>query len=135
MVWVILAAIGVPLWLCAIALLTLVFRNRSLRKRAGNLPVRMRPEAGKRWRPGHAIWVSDVFVWRGSPAAWKEELLRVTGASVRSAADHERRQLHRIGEDPVIASLVLDGGGTLDVAARSEHTRDLLGPFRGGSAA
>jgi hypothetical protein len=35
--------------------------------------------AGKRrWTRGHAIWVSDVFAWRGSPAAWNEELLWVT---------------------------------------------------------
>ncbi|HET6642015.1 MAG TPA: hypothetical protein VFG93_01955 [Gaiellaceae bacterium] len=91
--------------------------------------MRMRPEGGKRWTPGHAIWVSDVFVWRGSPAAWKEELLRVVGASVRSAADDERRHLHRIGEDPVIASLALAEGGTVAVAARRDDSATLLGPF------
>ena len=127
MVWVILAALGVPLWLCAIALLTLVFRNRSLRKRPGNVPVRVR-RAG-RARAGHAVWISDVFVWRGSPAAWKEELEQVSSASLRPANDDERGDLHRIGDDPVIASLTLVDGGTIQVAARREHGAAVLGPF------
>lgn len=128
MVWVILAALGVPLWLCAIALLTLVFRNRSLRKRPGNVPVRVRRAAG-RARAGHAVWISDVFVWRGSPAAWKEELEQVSSASLRPANDDERGELHRIGDDPVIASLTLVDGGTIQVAARREHGAAVLGPF------
>jgi hypothetical protein len=36
MIWVILAAVGVPLWLIAIALITLLLRNRTLRHRPGN---------------------------------------------------------------------------------------------------
>lgn len=129
MVWVILAAVGVPLWLCAIALLTLVFRNRSLRKRPGNVPVRVRRGEAGRARAGHAVWISDVFVWRGSPAAWKEELEQVSSASLRPANEDERGGLHRIGDDPVIASLTLGDGGTIQVAARREHAAALLGPF------
>jgi hypothetical protein len=41
-IWAILAMLGVPLWLCAIAILVLVFRNRGLRKRALNIPMRLR---------------------------------------------------------------------------------------------
>ena len=128
MVWVILAAIGVPLWLCAIAVLTLVFRNRALRKRPGNVPVRVSQRA-RRARPGHAVWISDVFVWRGSPAAWKEELEQVSSASFRPAGEDERGDLHRLGDDPVIASLTPVDGGTIQVAARREHAAALLGPF------
>jgi len=38
-IWAILALLGVPLWLCAIAILLLVFRNRGLRKRAADIPM------------------------------------------------------------------------------------------------
>jgi hypothetical protein len=47
--WAILAVLGVPLWLCAIGILTLVMRNRELRKRPGNVPVRVRPAGKTRW--------------------------------------------------------------------------------------
>lgn len=75
MVWAILAALGVPLWLCAAGTGIQLFRNRSLRKRRGDVPVRMCTAPGKRWHRGHAVWVHNLFVLRGSPAAWKEAWL------------------------------------------------------------
>ena len=128
MIWAILAIIGIPLWLIAIALLTLVFRNRKLRKRPGNIPVRVLQPGKKRWTPGHGLWVSDVFAWRGSPAAWKEDLLQVSGVSIHSADPQELEKLHRLGDDPVVASFALDDGATLKVAARREHQSKLAGP-------
>lgn len=129
MIWVILAAIGVPLWLCALGILALVFRNRKLRRRPGNIPVRVLWPGKERWTAGHGIWVSDVFAWRGSPAAWIEDLQQVSEASHRPADSDENKKLHRIGDDPVIASLTLADGRTLKVAARREHGRLLLGPY------
>ena len=38
-VWAILVLPGVPLWLCATAILLLVFRNRGLRQRAADIPM------------------------------------------------------------------------------------------------
>ena len=69
MIWAILALLGVPLWLCALGILTAVVQNRKLRKRYGDIPVGVRGPGKKRWTRGHAIWVSDVFAWRGTPAA------------------------------------------------------------------
>ena len=128
-IWAILVLIGVPLWLIAIALLLMFFRNRKLRKRPGNMAVRVLPAGKKRWTAGHGIWVSDVFAWRGSPAAWNEDLLEVSGVSLQSANPEERKKLHRIGDDPVVASLALADGATLQVAARPEHRATLAGPF------
>jgi hypothetical protein len=129
MIWVILAAVGVPLWLCALAILTLVMRNRALRARPGNVPVRVRAEGKSRWMPGHGLWVHDVFAYRGSPAAWKEGLVCVTAVSERPADAEERKHLRRIGDEPVIATLTVDDGGRLDVAARASDARTLLGPY------
>jgi len=134
MIWVILAAIGVPLWLCAIALLTLVMRNRALRARPGNVPVRVRAEGKRRWVPGHGVWVSDVFAYRGSPAAWKEGLDRVSAASARPAATEEAKHLRRIGDQPMIATFTVDDAGAtrqIDVAARATDIEVLLGPYAG----
>jgi hypothetical protein len=138
MIWAILALLGVPLWLCAIAILTLVLRNRELRKRPGNIPVRIRPPGKTRWIPAHALWVSDVLAYRGAPAAWKEGLFRVTAASERPADAEERKHLRRIGDDPVIATLTGEDGETprqIDLAARSSDALTLLGPYAANAVA
>jgi hypothetical protein len=128
-IWAILVLLGIPLWLCAIGILTVVFQNRRLRKRPGNVPVRVLRPGKRRWTSGHGVWVSDVFAWRGSPAAWREDLVQVSGASARTADVEERKKLHRIGDQPVIATFELDEGGTLEVATGAEHRSGLLGPY------
>ncbi len=130
MIWALLALIGVPLWLCAIAITILVFRNRALRKRYGNIPVRILRSGKKRWTRAHAIWVSDVFAWRASPASWNEGLEQVTDVSLHEQVEAQTaKKLHRLGDSPVVASLTLVGGAVIDVAARTEHSSALMGPF------
>ncbi|HEY6397392.1 MAG TPA: hypothetical protein VIX82_08075 [Solirubrobacteraceae bacterium] len=129
MIWAILAALGVPLWLCAAAILTLILRNRALRRRPGNVPVRIRRAGKTRWSPGHGVWIHDVFAFRGLPAAWKEALVWATAASWRPASEHERAKLHRIGDKPIVVTLTLEAGETIELATRPEHKSDLLGPF------
>ena len=129
MIWAILIALGVPLWICAIGILMLLFNNRKLRKRYGDVPVRVRRPGKKRWTRGHAIWVSDVFAWRGSPAAWNEELVWVSDATPRAADPEERKKLRRLGDKPAIATLVTADGETVVVAAAPERASALLGPF------
>jgi hypothetical protein len=129
MIWAILAAVGVPLWLCAAGILTLLLRNRALRARPGNVPVRFRRSNKNRWIPGHGVWIHDVFAYRGLPAAWKEALVWGTDAAVRVADDQERQKLHRIGDEPVIVTVSLAEGGTIELATRAELKDRLLGPF------
>jgi hypothetical protein len=130
MVWAILALLGVPLWLCALGIGALVFRNRALRKRPGNIPVRVLRPGKKRWTRGHAVWVSDVFTWRASPASWTEGIAQVTDASLHeSIAPETMKKLHRLGDSPSVASLTLAGGEMIEVAARQDDRTALLGPF------
>lgn len=130
MIWLLLAALGVPLWFCAAAIGTLAVRNRKLRVRAGDVPVRRRLAGRSRWGRGHGVWISDVFVFRGSPAAWSESLLWVRTATIRPVADAaEARKLRRLGEGPVIAVLTGDGGERVEFAANAAHAIDLLGPL------
>ena len=134
MIWAVLIALGVPLWLCAAGILTLVFRNRSLRKRPGNIPCKFRPGDKKRWTSGHGVWVSDVFAWAGSTAPWKSELAWVAALATRPADEEERKKLRRLGDSPLIASLALAEGGTVELAAKPEHRVGLLGPFAESAA-
>jgi len=129
MIWALLALVGVPLWLCALGILALVYRNRSLRRRHGDITVRVQRTGKTRWTRGHAIWVSDVFAWRGSPAAWREDLVRVVGAHARTATPEERKALNRLGDGPVVATLTTDQDDVLRVAVSAEHRSALSGPF------
>ena len=129
MVWALLVIVGVPLWLIAVGIALLVIRNRAVRKRPGNVPVRLRPSGYARWHTGHAVWVHDVFAFRGSPASWKEMLVWAVGASSRPATADEKRKLRRIGDDPIVVTLALHPQGALQVATRSEHAATLLAPF------
>jgi hypothetical protein len=122
-----LALLGVPLWFCAIAISVLLLRNRSLRKRRGNIPARIRMAPGKRWIRGHGLWVHDVWAFRGSPAAWNEKLVWVTGAHVRATTDEEAKKLHRLDERPVIAMLQTEEG-TIEIAGEPRITRFFSAP-------
>ena len=128
MIWAILFLLGVPLWLCAAGILVLILNNRKLRTRYGNIPVRVKRPGKDRWTRGHAIWVSDVFAWRGSPAAWNEDLRHVIGVTIRAPDPAERKKLHRLADDPAIATMAVEGE-TLEVATDTEHRSALRGPF------
>jgi hypothetical protein len=129
MVWAMLALLGVPLWLCALGIFALVYRNKSLRQRHGDIPVRVQRAGKTRWTRGHAVWVSDVFAWRGSPAAWSEDLFQVVDVRVGALEPEELKNLHRLGDDPAVATLTPDMGEPVRVAVASEHRAALLGPY------
>jgi len=129
MIWIILAALGVPLWLCAIGIIVVLTNNRKLRTRYGDIPVRVRRPGKKRWTRGHAIWVSDVFAWRGSPAAWNEELYHVITITVRPATADEQHTLRHLGDSVSIATIATPDGQPVEVAAVEEQRTALIGPF------
>lgn len=129
MIWAILVVVGVPLWLCAIGILVVARRSRRLRSRNDNIPVRvLRPE-GTRGRRGNGIWVSDVFAWRGRPAAWEDDLFHAVGGHDRDAAPAELRALRRLGADCAVVEFSGPDGETLTVAAVGTLRQSLLGPF------
>jgi hypothetical protein len=129
MIWAILALLGVPLWICAGAVLYLLLNNRKLRKRLGDIPVRVKQPGSTRWKRGHAIWVSDVLAWRGSPAAWEEELIQVASLEMRSPDIEEAKKLRRLGDEFRIARVRSAQGVTYEVATGGEHGRALVGRF------
>jgi len=129
MIWAILALLGVPLWLCALGIAALVFRSRSLSHRVDNVAVRVLRPGHDRWRRGNGIWVANVFAWRGSPAAWAEDLVPVTSLVVRPATDDERTHLRRLGDEPVVAVLTSSAHETITVAAAARDRTALQGPY------
>lgn len=134
-IWALLAFVGVPLWLCALGIFALVYRNRGLRKRHGDIPARLLRPGRSRWTRGHAIWVSDVLAWRSSPAAWNEYLEQVVEASVRDASAAEKKALRGLGDEPVVGTMANSDGAVLLVATTRDNASELLGPFAVGSGA
>jgi hypothetical protein len=128
-IWAILALLGVPLWLCAIAILVLVVRNRGLRKRAADIPMRLRVDPKGRWHRGHGLWVHDVLAFRGSPAAWNEGLLWVTGVTTRELTSEESHKFRRL-DHPVAVTLTVGDGPDADAVAPRQALELLLGPAR-----
>jgi hypothetical protein len=128
-IWIILAALGVPLWLCAIGILVLVFRNRSLRKRGADIPMRLRVDAKGRWIRGHGLWVHDVLGFRGSPAAWNEALLWAASGTTRELTTEEAHKFRRLDQPVAAAFTAADGPGFEAVTTR-QHLPLLLGAFQ-----
>ena len=128
MTWLILALLGIPLWLCAIALIALVLRKRS-RKHSRGIAVRVRSEPGKRWVSGRATWINDMFVFSARPAVLRERAVWVTGAQARVASPEEVRALRRVAADPIVGIFALADGRRIQVAAAPRHAQALLGPY------
>jgi hypothetical protein len=131
MIWAILALLGVPLWLCAVAITVLVLRNRAVRHRHDDMPVRRRFPGKKHWTRGHAIWIHEVLAFRASPAAWKESLLWVTAATMRHAEPSERHRLRGLGPEPIVVTVTDDEGLEVEFATDAEHAQ-ALGMIGGG---
>jgi hypothetical protein len=127
-IWAILALLGVPLWLIAIGIASIVYRNRALHARENNIAVRLRRVGEKRWKRGNAVWTHDVFCFRGLPAAWSEALLWVCTASTNDPAGDDIHKLRRMKE-PSIALFTCPDGETVEVAANGADRRLLLGPL------
>jgi hypothetical protein len=129
MIWAILIFLGVPLWVCAAGIFTVIHRNRALRNRPGNVPVRVLKSGSTRWTRGHGLWISDVFAWRGSPAAWSEGLMHVVALDIAAAEPAEQKRLPRLGDAPVVATMTTAEQATVKVAVAGENRSAVLGPF------
>ena len=133
MIWALLAFVGVPLWLCAAGIFMLLYRNRGLRHRPGNVPVRRHLPGKRRWSRGHGVWVSDVFAFRGSPAAWQESLLDAKGVTRRTPTEDETKKLRRLAE-PTVVTIVDGRHGMVEFATTANAESTLLGPFASQTA-
>ena len=82
----------------------------------------------KRWTSGHGVWVSDVQR-RGEASSPVP-----VGLATRPADEEEGKKLRRLGDLPLIASLALAEGCTVEVAAKRKDRAGLLGPFAESAA-
>jgi hypothetical protein len=136
MIWVVLAALGVPLWLVVGALAASLWSRRTFKRAPGTFPAKVRVRAGAvagvdaRWsrRPVHARWVHDVLLVHHGLALVRSDALaaaNVTGPLIGREPD----EITHLGVSPVVLTLHLDDGTTTELAGRAADQDLLVGPY------
>jgi hypothetical protein len=138
MVWILLAALGVPVWLVVGALAAGLWSRRAFKRAPGVFPAKLRVEAGEvpgfktSWPRGaaYARWVHDVLLVHRGLALVRNNVLAVAGANGPLVVGGPE-EITRLGPSPVVLSLTLDGGATVELAGRSEDRDAVVGPYPG----
>jgi hypothetical protein len=136
MIWVLLAALGVPLWLVIGALAASLWSRRTFKRAPGTFPAKVRVSAGApagvdaRWprRPFYVRWVHDVVLVHHGLALVRTDALpvaNVTGPLIEG----EPAEITRLGPSPIVLTLHLDDGTTTELAGRTEDRDLLVGPY------
>jgi hypothetical protein len=135
MIWAILAILGVPLWLIAIVLYSLLRVRSSVRKAPGSIPCKIRiVEGHERWLKDkfpryvqRAVWVHDVLVvYGGNPFLTRTFVLGVVGLAM--APQPASTPVKRITDASTFRFRV-DSGAVAELAATKTDVAALLGPF------
>jgi hypothetical protein len=136
MVWILLAALGVPVWLVVGALAAALWSRHAFKRAPGVFPAKLRVVAGKvpgvdaSWPrlPLYARWVHDVLLVHHGLA-----LVRISVLPVESVSGPlvDRPEITRLGASPVVLALTLDGGAHAELAGPSEDRDDVVGPYTG----
>ena len=126
---IVLAALGVPLWLVLGALAAGLWSRRSFRRTPGVFEAKCRriaPATSATWprRTVYARWVHDVLIVHQGVALVRNRALPVAGLTTTAAGD-----VKGLGKRPVVVRLRLDGGEEVEVAAPADDRHDLVGPF------
>ena len=138
-IWIILAALGIPIWLVLGALGATLLSRRSFKRPAGVFPAKLRIVSGEvptlkdSWprRPGYARWVHDVLLVQHGLALQRTEALAVSGVTPASSP-HGADDIRGLGDAPLVVTLDLDGGASVELAASPEFRTVAVGPFVAG---
>jgi hypothetical protein len=138
MIWILIATLGVPLWLVAGGLLGALRNRRRVRRTADTFPCKVRARSGhdgsEKWSRSTACgrWVHNVLLVHKGLA-----LARIDALSVRDVQGPVTRldEFKFRGEDPVSIRLSLDDGSVIEIATATSSSSLLSGPFLAFEAA
>ena len=136
MVWIVLAALGVPVWLLVGVLAAGLWSRRAFKRSAGVFPAKVRVRAGDvaglgaSWprQPTYARWIHDVLLVHRGLALVRNVALPVASAEGPLGASAPG-EIAGLGSSPVVLTLTLDGGAAAELAGRAEDREALAGPF------
>lgn len=138
MVWILLAALGVPLWLVVGALAAGLWSRRAFKRAPGVFPAKLRVAAGEvagvksSWPRGaaYARWVHDVLLVHRGFALARNDAFPVASAA-GPLVDGDPDEITHLGSSPVTLVLTLDNGATAELAGPSEDRDAVVGPYAG----
>lgn len=128
--------LGAPLWIVVTLVALLFWRSRWVKRRPGSFKCAIRRASGdvdrlpSTFKLGYGVWVRDVFIWERARASFRDFLLSVDAIEEEAVRTAEPKEVRGLGAEPVIATLVLESGARVDIAASAEDRDIALGPFR-----
>jgi hypothetical protein len=114
MIWALLAALGVPLWLVAGMLLIVLWTRRRITHGPGVFKARVKTEEGslpglkEKWSAVHAVWAHDVLLLFKGLSRARVQPLPVT--AIVQGPQPPASQVKGLGEAPRAMRLRLDNG-------------------------
>jgi hypothetical protein len=133
MVIALLAVLGVDL-IVVVAFVAFVFtRKRWVKRQAGAFRGVIRVADGEvdglrpKWSRGYGRWVRDILVWTKAPFLFRNELVPANGLDEQRPARTD--EVKRLGDHPVLIRVTADEAA-VEIAARGEDSKSLLGPYR-----
>ena len=133
MVIALLAVLGVDLIVLVAVAALLIIRKRWVMRQPGAFAGAIRVASGDirgfrpKWRRGYGRWVRDVLVWTKAPFSFWNELIAADGLDEQRPARPD--EVKRLGDHPVVVQVRV-GSATVEVAARGDDNKLLLGPYR-----
>jgi hypothetical protein len=132
LIWILLAILGVPIWLVVGALAGALWSRRKFRRALGVFPCRIRLVAGSegsgKWTraTAYARWVHDVLLVHSGLALVRFRALPVAGVdgTISPAPGIEVK-----GSGAVSIRVRLDDGTVIEVAGPGSMRETLSGPF------
>ena len=136
MIWVLVAAVGVPLWILAGCLVGARWSRRRFKREPGAFAAKLRIASGEvdglkqSWphRAFVACWTHDVLVIHRGLALVRTDLLGVSRA-IGSIEAADAKRLRCLRADPCTLTLVLDSGASVQLAASADDRDTMVGPF------
>ena len=131
MIWILLAALGIPILLVVGGLLAALWNRRRVRRTPNAFPCRLRTSSADQgsggWNRGTAcgVWVHDVLMVSHGLGLARSRALPVH--DVQGSATPVEVKLR--GGPPVSIRLSLDDGSAVEVAAPASFAPLLSGPF------
>lgn len=134
MLWILLACLGVPVWLVVGALGSALLSRRRLRRVAGGFRCRTRREPGEACYPmawsrtrSFAWWCHDVLIVTDGLALVRTKAWPVH--EIASGPTYPAEKIARLGDDQAVVTLQLDDEALVSVAVREADQVSLLAPF------
>jgi Protein of unknown function (DUF2550) len=134
-----LAVLGVDLIVIIILLAVVLSRKRWVSHQPGAFKGAIRivegdvPGLGARWKHGYGRWVRDILVWTKAPFLFRNELV-LADALAGEGRTAKPGEVRRLGKQPAIVPLAVDGGARIEIAAPADGRERAHGPFAAAGA-